>query len=385
MSESDSKVTSNHDVDNDLNGIYDEEWGDSSRDDSSNSIGSDIEENFEDRKHQATEFDREIEKDLSKTAQITDFKNLLNVLERNHRTSLALHLAVSARLMGKERKHRLGNLETSSRLAIRPSWTAWPLPARNNMLDNSDVDKYELGHLGNFDEKTKDTEESPIRDGYESHVIERSNMFAAKLFMKPLISEISAACIRSLTKKDRIRRALGSNEEEENMYSNSELEKDLLFPHAHETILSFIDRMIEALATIRISQAPDSVRHRLDKLSWQDVLTVAGMIGIPFFDASDNVMSDDRGRWVEIIESVRKSCQNLFPEDPAPPPFTVLPRQGGFRKEWEPGELVRGRGWYSKKKEGETQISTGKRYRTFENDIGYFSDSKTDRKKLKFS
>ncbi|KAK9388814.1 hypothetical protein V1515DRAFT_578562 [Lipomyces mesembrius] len=322
---------------------------------------------------------------LSKHREIADFRALLKVLEYNHRASLSEHLVASARLCAEDERSRpqqrrsdgsgtqMG-AELYTRRIVPPSWTAWPLPSWELPLDNTyemrkedlsnDFDYVHEGMESAFgsrdaavDERQDNEQPQEEEYGYDSYRLATHKLFVPSSNSKRLISEISAAGVRSLTKQWRRQAgttrgplsqdnssSVSEDDDISNMiYSNDEIEKSLLYPHLHVNILQLVNGIMDAMIAMRSTQAPEIARRRLDTMKWNDLLNVAALIGMP---ALDGVPS--RRSWLSVVEMVRKQCEQLF-QDGQMQKYRLL-EQGTdrLRQDIEPGRAVVGKGGNTK-------------------------------------
>ncbi|KAK9434349.1 hypothetical protein V1505DRAFT_382345 [Lipomyces doorenjongii] len=319
----------------------------------------------------------------SKHREIADFRALLKVLEYNHRASLSEHLVASARLRAEDERSRpqhgrSGGSGTQTGAAlytkriVPASWTAWPLPSWELPLDNtSEIRKEDMSNdfdyvhegkesaFGSSDadgDERHDNEQQEEEYGYESYRLATHKLFVPSSNSKRLISEISAAGVRSLTKQWRLQASTtrgplsqdstGVSEDDDisnMMYSNDEIEKSLLYPHLHVNILQLVNGIMDAMIAMRSTQAPEITRGQLHTMKWNDLLNVAALIGMP---ALDGVPS--RRNWLSVIEMVRKQCEQLF-QDGQMQKYRLL-EQGTnrLRQDIEPGRVVVGKGGNSK-------------------------------------
>ncbi|KAK9333647.1 hypothetical protein V1520DRAFT_111473 [Lipomyces starkeyi] len=322
---------------------------------------------------------------LSKHREIADFRALLKVLEYNHRASLSEHLVASERLRAEDERSRpqQGNdyqngsdgsgtqagTELYTKRIVPPSWTAWPLPSWELPLDNtSEMRKEDLSNGFDYVHESKesafgssdadvderhDNEQLQEEEyGYESYRLSTHKLFVPSSNSKRLISEISAAGVRSLTRQWRVqarmtrgplRQDSSSVSEDDDisnmMYSNDEIEKSLLYPHLHVSILQLVNGIMDAMIAMRTTQAPETTRGKLRTMKWNDLLNVAALIGMP---ALDGVPS--RRSWLSVIEMVRKQCEQLFPDGRMQKYRLLEQGTDRLREDIEPGRLVVGKG-----------------------------------------
>ncbi|KAK9377556.1 uncharacterized protein V1513DRAFT_422820 [Lipomyces chichibuensis] len=327
---------------------------------------------------------------LSKHREIADFRALLKVLEYNHRASLSEHLVASARLRAEDERSRpqQGNdyrngsegsrmrtgPELHTQRIVPPSWTAWPLPSWELPLDNtSEMRKEDLSndfdyvHEGkksafgssdaDVDDDRHDNEQLQDEEyGYENYRLSTHKLFVPSSNSKRLISEISAAGIRSVTRQWRAQArttrgplsqdssSVSEDDDISNMmYSNDEIEKSLLYPHLHVNILQLVNGIMDAMIAMRSTQAPAITRRKLGTMKWNDLLNVAALIGMPALDGVPSKRS-----WLSVIEEVRKQCEQLF-QDGQMQKYRLL-EQGTdrLREDIEPGRAVVGKGGNSR-------------------------------------
>ncbi|KAK9316275.1 hypothetical protein V1522DRAFT_405228 [Lipomyces starkeyi] len=314
---------------------------------------------------------------LSKHREIADFRALLKVLEYNHRASLSEHLVASARLRAEDERSRPqqgidyqdGSEGTGAELytkrIVPPSWTAWPLPSWELPLDNtSEMRKEDLSNDFDYAHESKesafgssdadvderhDNEQLQEEEyGYESYRLSTHKLFVPSSNSKRLISEISAAGVRSLTRQWRVQArplsqdssSVSEDDDISNMmYSNDEIEKSLLYPHLHVSILQLVNGIMDAMIAMRTTQAPETTRGKLRTMKWNDLLNVAALIGMPALDGVPSSRS-----WLSVIEMVRKQCEQLFPDGRMKKYRLLEQGTDRLREDIEPGRLVVGKG-----------------------------------------
>ncbi|KAK9238260.1 hypothetical protein V1525DRAFT_418718 [Lipomyces kononenkoae] len=322
----------------------------------------------------------------SKHREIADFRALLKVLEYNHRASLSEHLVVSARLRAEDertRPHHGDNYDNNSSGMsgqkparqldgiVPQNWTAWPLPSWELPLDNtSTMTKQDLSHEFDFAHdgtaSTLDASDAEVGErqdndqleeeeyGYERYRLSTHKLFVPPSYSKSLISEISAAGIRCLTRqwKAQARRARSqlnqdhSKQESDDdmddisnmMYSNDEIERSLLYPHLHVNILQLVNGIMDAMIALRSTQAPEISRGKLRTMKSNDLLNIAALSGMPVLDDVHSSRS-----WLSVIEKVRKQCEALF-QDGQMQRYQILEQlTDRLRTDVEPGRTVVGK------------------------------------------
>ncbi|KAK9480835.1 hypothetical protein V1514DRAFT_324581 [Lipomyces japonicus] len=257
----------------------------------------------------------------SKKTDIADFRNLLHSLEVEHRESLGTHITVATRLRNIEEQKARANGSTSARLsgknrAIKAKFTAWPLPlAKLPNVNNSryDFSRYDSTTAPSLDD---DVSETPVDQyDYEFYRLPTSELFAPPVYAKPLMTEISAIGIRSLTNVWRRAGIIDENSSfgADDVLSNEEIEKSMLYPHLHSHSLKFIDSLFTSLAFVRNAKFDSISRGGMD---WVDLLNAASIVGFPTLDTDD--------RWLSVIKKVKDQCEKLFSV------------QGGFEYEVTP-------------------------------------------------
>ncbi|KAJ8099785.1 hypothetical protein POJ06DRAFT_254479 [Lipomyces tetrasporus] len=364
----------------------------------------------------------EVEFKSSKHSEIGDFRALLKVLEYNHRTSLSEHLVASARLRAlDERRRRLqrhdiengsGSIGTHngqySKRIVSQSWTAWPLASWQLPVDNTPVSRKEdLAHDFDYvrdkkapesidivnNERPNDEHLEEEEFGYESYRLLTHKLFTPPFYSKPLISEISAAGIRSLTREwraqtrrtgDPFKQGQSGDSEGEDIssirYSNDEIEKSLLYPHLHANILQLVNGIMDAMIAMRSTQAPSLTRRKLHTMKWNDLLNVAALIGMPALDGAQSPRN-----WLSVIESVRAQCEELF-QDGQIPKYRFLEQEPDrLRKDIEPGRRVAGKGASRnfRQHKGSGEIEESAEQDDFENEDLTSSSQSASRKRRK--
>ncbi|KAK9324157.1 hypothetical protein V1517DRAFT_256685 [Lipomyces orientalis] len=323
----------------------------------------------------------DVEFKSSKHSEIRDFRALLKVLEYNHRASVSEHLVVSARLRALDERRRRqqrddiengsGSIGThngqySKRIGSQ-SWTAWPLASWHLPGDNTLISRKEdLAHDFDYvrDRKAPESIDAVNKEsqnyeqleeeefGYEGYRILTHKLFTPPFYSKPLISEVSAAGIRSLTRQwraqisrtgDRFEPGQSGDSEGEDIssirYSNDEIEKSLLYPHLHANVMQVVNGIMDAMIAMRSTQAPSLTRRKLHTMKWNDLLNVAALIGMPALDGAQSPRD-----WLSVIESVRTQCEELF-QDGQIPRYRLLEQESDrLRKDIEPGRRVVGKG-----------------------------------------
>ncbi|KAK9468304.1 hypothetical protein V1512DRAFT_195226, partial [Lipomyces arxii] len=215
----------------------------------------------------------------SKHSELSDFRQLLRVLEHNHKAELVSHLIVATRLHSRDLQSKASG---ETKLIVPKHWTTWPINLQDLARDSKKFD------LGVYDPiETDDREEF-----YETYRLPTSKLVAFPPYSHRLLGEVSGAAIRALHPRFIHRSIL----------TNDELEHSILFPHVHSSIMKFIDKLMDSLILLRINLATEKTKARVTPFSWKELLNVASIIGIPELEHN----------WLNVVEDVRIQCEGFF-------------------------------------------------------------------------
>ncbi|KAK9451923.1 uncharacterized protein V1518DRAFT_409920 [Limtongia smithiae] len=295
---------------------------------------------------------------MSRTSELTDFKILLQSLEYNHRRSLSDHLIVASRLTARHRREVIDrnriSLAEDDELLLRPKpiipayWTAWPMhfdelpPEYTNesaCYEYTDDLNFSTSTAAFSGKNAKSQSMQELRDpSYEHYRFPGYKLFGTPDFSRRLVAEISAVGVRCVTKTWQATPNFCAEEPDLSsiVYSGSEMEKELLYPYLHASILQLVDGIVDSVIAMRKRQRRKNSRRRLLQINWNDILNVAALRGMPGLEETGSK------QWIDIITQAQERCKQLVEPEGKIKSYKIVKNTVRQNDSLDPIQVVRG-------------------------------------------